>query len=340
MNRFFKKQNMAVLALSFFLISFCYRPVFADECMLVPVGRTVGVTLKLDGVAVSDTAAVKGYDNKSYTPAADAGIKSGDVIKRINGTEIDDVDAFETVVNEQGDMPLKVEYTENGVEKTTDVNAVLSAEDGFYRVGVWIKDAVSGIGTVTYYNPQTREFGALGHEIAETQTSGAVRLSGGEILRAEVVAVQKGERGNPGELIGVFSEGEGKLGSVSSNSSVGLKGTAESNAFESETGAAIPTAQRDEVCEGEAEIAANVENNKTEKYSVEIQKINKDTDNEKGMIIKVTDQRLLDKTGGIVRGMSGCPIIQNGKLVGAVTHVLVNDPTRGYGIFIENMLAE
>ena len=326
MNKLFKKQGITV-GLLLFLVSFCYRPVFASED-LVPVGQTVGVTLKLDGISIADTAEVKDCDGKFCAPAKEAGLKSGDIIKKINGAAVDSVEALEKTVNAQGDKPMNIEYTRNGENKTAEVTAATSADD-----------AVSGIGTITYYNPQTKEFGALGHGISEAPSDGTLEVSGGDVLQAEIVSVQKGERGNPGELIGVFSEGEGKLGTVTSNSSVGLKGTIESDSFAAAAVSAIPTAAKDEVTEGAAEIAANVEKNSVDRYSVEIQKINKDSDDAKGMIIKVTDKRLLEKTGGIVRGMSGCPIIQNGRLVGAVTHVLVNDPTRGYGIFIENMLA-
>ena len=338
MNKLFKKQGITV-GLLLFLVSFCYRPVFALED-LVPVGQTVGVTLKLDGISIADTAEVKDCDGKFCAPAREAGLQSGDIIKKINGAAVDSVEALEKTVNAQGDKPMNIEYTRNGENKTAEVTAATSADDGLYRLGIWIKDAVSGIGTITYYNPQTKEFGALGHGISETPSDGTLEVSGGDVLQAEIVSVQKGERGNPGELIGVFSEGEGKLGTVTSNSSVGLKGKIESDSFAAAAVSAIPTAAKDEVTEGAAEIAANVEKNSVDRYSVEIQKINKDSDDAKGMIIKVTDKRLLEKTGGIVRGMSGCPIIQNGRLVGAVTHVLVNDPTRGYGIFIENMLAE
>jgi stage IV sporulation protein B len=153
-----------------------------------------------------------------------------------------------------------------------------------------------------------------------------------------VVSVQKGGKGNPGELIAVFSEGKGKIGEVQSNSAVGLKGKMEKEGIGMISTSPIPVAKREEVTEGTAEIWANVEEEKVEHFSVEIQKINKDTESAKGMIIKITDERLLGKTGGIVQGMSGSPILQNGKLVGAITHVFVNDPTRGYGIFIENML--
>ena len=340
MEKIYKHRNFRWLCLLFFLISFSCQPAFAAERYLVPVGQTIGITLNIKGVAIVDTSDVKSYDGKNYTPAKDAGFRSGDIIKKINGISVNSVDELENIVNEQGESELEVTFSRQGKEQTQKVNAVLSDADGFYRLGIWIKDAASGIGTITYYDPETNEFGALGHGISETSDSNVMAIQDGEILKANIVSIQKGSKGQPGELIGVFAEGKEKLGSVSANTVVGLKGTLDAAEKTEAIMDAIPVAGRDEAEEGEAEIIANIEGDNKEKYSVEIQKINKDKNDAKGMVIKVTDERLLDKTGGIVQGMSGCPIIQNGKLIGAVTHVLVNDPARGYGIFIENMLSE
>ena len=227
-----------------------------------------------------------------------------------------------------------------GNEKHCRTKAILSQKDGHYRLGIWIKDAASGLGTVTYANPETGDFGALGHSISEGVNEEVLTIQSGEVWKASIVSVQKGSKGQPGELIGVFSEGKEKIGEIQSNTTVGLKGKLDKIENFDVISDAIPVAERDTVCEGEAEILANIEENKIERFSVEIQKINKNESDSKGMVVKITDQRLLSKTGGIVQGMSGSPILQNGKFVGAVTHVFVNDPTRGYGIFIENMLAE
>ncbi len=340
MNQFYPFKKKFCYGLLFLILLLCELPGYADEIQLIPVGQTVGVTLDMEGVTVVDTTDVEDYEGKRHTPAKDAGIRSGDVIEVINGIPITSAKQLEEVVNNQGDQELKVLVKHKGEEKNCNAKAVLSNKDGHYRLGVWIKDAASGIGTVTYFNPKTKEFGALGHGISEASYDEVLQVDGGEVWMANVVSIQKGSKGQPGELVGVFAEGKEKLGEVKSNTKVGLKGVLESSDCLHTNTEPIAIAAREEVYEGKAEILANIEGNQVEQFSVEIKKINKDVTNPKGMVIKVTDPKLLEKTGGIVQGMSGSPIIQNGKFVGAITHVFVNDPTRGYGIFIENMLAE
>ncbi|MBE5039288.1 SpoIVB peptidase [Oscillospiraceae bacterium DSM 107454] len=331
------KNFLAACCLSFLL--FLNQTIgYAKAQVLVPVGQTVGVTLDMEGVTVVDTADVESYDGKKYTPAKDAGIRPGDVIETINGTQMQSAQQLEELVNEQGETDLQVKFRRGEEEKECKVKAALSSLDGHYRIGVWIKDAASGIGTVTYFDPETKEFGALGHGITQQKEQEALPIQGGSILKAAIVSVQKGSKGQPGELIGVFAEDKEKLGSVQSNTMVGLKGVLDGTVKLNASMEPIPVAERTEVTEGAAQILSNIAEDKIEEFDIEIQKINKDEDSTKGMVIHVTDQELLEKTGGIVQGMSGSPIIQNGKLVGAVTHVFVNDPTRGYGIFMDLML--
>lgn len=333
------KKRIGIGLLLFFLVLW-EIPARAEEIQLIPVGQTVGVTLDMEGVTVVDTTDVEDYDGKRYTPAKDAGLRAGDVIESINGITIESAKQLEEVVNNQGNTELDILAKRKGDEKHFHAAAALSNQDGHYRLGIWIKDAASGIGTITYLNPETMEFGALGHGISENANEDALSIQGGEVWMANVVSIQKGGKGQPGELVGVFAEGKEKLGEVQSNTIVGLKGVVEESKHLNIDMNPLQIASRQDVCEGEAEILANVEENRVERFSVEIQKINKDVTSTKGMVVKVTDPKLLEKTGGIVQGMSGSPIIQNGKLVGAITHVFVDDPTRGYGIFIENMLAE
>ena len=335
-----KLKPFLLFLIIIFQTIFTVFSVSAEEKSLIPVGKTIGITLNLSGVIVTDTADVTDYEGNKTSPAKKAGIEPGDSIEKINGYNVMSAKDFEKIINENGASPLNITLTRNGKTKELTVNASLSCIDGFYRIGVWIKDAASGIGTITYVDSSTKEFGALGHAISETPNSTPIPISGGNILDATVVSVQKGEKGTPGELIGVFTDGKEKLGKISSNEPIGIKGTLIDNSNIIERLEKVPIAQRQEVYEGEAEIRSNIEGDKIESFSVEIQKINKDESNTRGMIIKVTDNKLLERTGGIVQGMSGSPILQNGKIVGAVTHVFVNDPTRGYGIFIENMLAE
>ncbi len=311
---------------------------FATE-MLVPVGQTVGVAMDMKGVTIVDIADVEGRDGLC-SPARDAGLRAGDVIESIGGKQIDSARSFEEMVAKAEGKDLEVVVRRGNEKKTCKVQPALSATDQQYRLGVWIKDAASGIGTVTYFDPVSGEFGALGHGISNHADGNAISISGGEIFDARVVSIQKGDKGHPGELVGVFTENDKRLGTVQENTEVGLKGKVEDGITFSSIMDAVPIAMRSEVQVGKAEIVSNIEEGKIEKFQVEIQKINRDVKDPKGMVIKVTDKTLLEKTGGIVQGMSGSPIIQEGKLVGAVTHVFVNDPTRGYGIFMENMLAE
>ena len=338
MENFQQKRRLWAVGLLVFFLILGQTSVFAEGRTLVPVGQTVGVTLDMEGVTIVDTADVESYDGKRYAPAKEAGLKAGDVVEEINGTVIKSAQQLEELVNDQGESTLEVKAKRQGEEKQFQVQAALSSADGHYRMGVWIKDAASGIGTVTYFDPQTREFGALGHGISENPDQEAIPIQGGSILKATVVSIQKGGKGQPGELVGVFTEGKEKLGSIASNTVVGLRGSLDAKAELDTIMEPVPVADRSEAQEGPAEILSNIEGNKVDTFSIEIQKINKDADNTKGMVVKVTDPRLLEKTGGIVQGMSGSPILQNGKLICAVTHVFLNDPTRGYGIFMDLML--
>ncbi len=335
-SRIVKNVISCFLGLS---INFTANIAFAAD-KLIPVGQTVGVTMDMKGITVVDIADVECYDGKCDTPAKDAGIRAGDVIENINGKSVNSANSFEKIVAESKGEELKLTLRRGDEKKTCLVKPSLSSQDGKYRLGVWVKDAASGIGTVTYLNPDTGEFGALGHGISDNSEGNAIQISGGEILDARIVSIQKGGKGQPGELVGVFSEKDRKLGDLTENTEVGVKGVVEEGENLSCIMDEVPIAKRDEVKTGKAEILSNIEEGKIERFEIEIQKINRDTKNPKGMVIKVTDKKLLEKTGGIVQGMSGSPIIQEGKLVGAVTHVFVNDPTRGYGIFIENMLNE
>ncbi len=310
---------------------------FAEE-MLIPIGQTVGITLNMKGITVTDIADIECYDGSVVTPAKDAGICAGDVIKSINGKPMQSVKDFEEFIHVADENNVEIVILRDGKEKSISIQPAQSVADGKFRLGVRVKDAVSGIGTITYYNPNDGSFGGLGHGITE-KTDETSDLFDGEILDARIVSIQKGGKGQPGELVGVFTEQDDVLGIVTKNSEVGIKGTAQSDKSFDRIMEPIPVARRNEVKTGKAEILSNIEEGKIERFSIKIQKINQDSNNPRGMVIKITDDRLLEKTGGIVQGMSGSPIIQDGKLVGAVTHVFVNDPTRGYGIFIENMLS-
>lgn len=327
----FKCFLVLAFASSLLALSSLQMTAFAKE--LIPCGEVVGICIASNGVYVIDTAEFEGVDGVSSSPAADAGICAGDILVSMNGKSITSADTLAKLTDEMGDSPIEVMLNRNGDEKSLTVNVKRSA-DGHFRMGVWIKDCESGIGTMTYVDPETQGFGALGHGICDSGGKTA-QIRDGDVLKADVTSVRRGERGSPGELCGVFSQEADILGEVDVNCDFGVFGTVKQGKFSGET---TETAEREEVVEGEAVILSNFDGGQIAEYSAEITKINKDENDSKGMIIKITDSRLIEKTGGIVQGMSGSPIIQNGKLVGAVTHVFVNDPTRGYGIFIANML--
>ena len=212
---------------------------------------------------------------------------------------------------------------------------VFSAADGSYKIGAWVRDSIQGIGTVTYIDPNSGTFGALGHGVYDADTDMLMDIRGGSLTAAELTGIVKGQKGKAGELTGKIDLQE-KIGVAEENTETGIFGTAEELFLAGET---LPAANRKEIRKGKAEILSDLEGKGVCSYEIEIEGFGKKgSRNHKDMIIRITDERLLRLTGGIVQGMSGSPIIQDGKLVGAVTHVLVNDPTRGYGIFIENML--
>ncbi|MBQ4528690.1 MAG: SpoIVB peptidase [Clostridia bacterium] len=291
-------------------------------------GEAVGINLRTDGVLVAELDSIKTVSGKSVSPARDAGIKSGDIIESINGIKVYKKEEISEIV-ESGDNPLKICGNRNGKNFECEIESVKD-ETGKNAIGIWIRDTVAGIGTVTFYSDNS--FAALGHPICDIDTGKYVSASGGAIYSAAIVGVDKGEKGSPGSLKGIFTTN--KTGEITANSQYGVFGTSVSSKPER-----IPVGKKNEIRCKEAQIVCDIGKG-PEKFDIEIQRIMPESDTSKSMVIHITDKTLLEKTGGIVQGMSGSPILQNGKIVGAVTHVFVNDPTRGYGIFIENMLAE
>ena len=296
--------------------------VFASE-YLIPVGRVVGLDLS------SGTVTVAAFDD-AMPVAKEAGLQAGDQILTINGTRITCAeDVRRALDHSQGAVELVI--SREGAEHTIHLEPQIT-ENG-PRLGVFLRQGITGIGTVTWFDPNTGAFGTLGHGVSDSKGC-LLKMTGGKVYPATVASVQKGKAGAPGQLKGAIS-GDTLLGTVDRNAQQGVFGTARSP-WE---GDAIPTAVWEEIHTGNAAIRSTVTGGEPRDYSVEILKIYSKTKTDgRNFLIKVTDPALLEATGGIVQGMSGSPIIQNGKLVGAVTHVLVNDPTRGYGIFIENML--
>lgn len=323
----------------FLLCVFTHSNVFAEGSSVIPGGQSIGVSLNYDGVYVDDLGEVTTYEGNSISPAKNAGIEPGNIVTKINGKTVKTVDEMIRILNsgptrESIDVTLR---TIDGSEKTVNVISTTDSVDNKIKLGIWAKDAASGVGTVTFLDTNTNEFVAVGHEISDAKTGVPVGNLCGDVFRCEIVGIRKGERGTPGELIGVYSENKLKIGTVTSSNKFGVVGTVTNNENFIAGSEPLEKAANDEVITGEAFIFSNIESSRIEKYSINIEKVCHDSDNGKDIIFRVTDENLLQKTGGIVRGMSGSPIIQNGKIIGAVTHVLVNDPVTGYGVFIDNM---
>lgn len=300
---------------------------------LIPVGDTVGIEIKMDGVLVAEAGEVETASGKA-SPARDAGICPGDIIISVNGRGVSTAAEFLSVSSEFDGSPVELRLRRDGREISFTLNPVESGSGG-WQLGLWLRDGVSGMGTVTFYDPASGTYGALGHGINELRSGELIPVGDGSILDAEVTEVIPGKAGCPGELRGAIDKSH-VLGSLESNDICGIFGHAAPGEFSD--GSPLPVASPEEVVLGDATILADVNGAGTKEYSVEICRVYRDRDDVRSMLIAVRDPELLSITGGIVQGMSGSPILQNGKLVGAVTHVLVNDPTRGYGIFIENML--
>lgn len=296
---------------------------------LVPVGHTIGVKLFSKGVLVVELS-------DGPCPARSCGLKVGDLITKCNGTTIQSTEHMQTLLKENGENELKLQVQRGSQILQMKTNAV-ETEEGTFQLGAWIRDSMAGIGTMTFYDPQSGVFGALGHGVTDTDTAQLMSLSSGAVMASSVKAVKPGEVGQAGELRGSFDLTT-DLGDLFANTDCGVFGTMNQCAYA--TREAMPVAKNSEIHTGEATILANVTGDTVEEYSVEIVKILDSSGDTRNMLIEVTDPDLIEKTGGIVQGMSGSPILQDGKLVGAVTHVLLNDPTRGYGIFIENMLQQ
>lgn len=293
----------------------------ASAKSLVPVGKTVAVKMFSDGVMVVGV-------EEGVTSL----LEKGDVITHINNTEIDTVIQLKEIVNSCDGQELDVRVNRDGHSIKTSVTPITA--DGAYKLGLWIRDSMAGIGTVTFYDPETGQFGALGHGVNDVDTGRLLPLEDGAIMGSAVAAVKKGQSGSPGQLTGSFDDMK-DIGKVTANTEYGIFGVL--NDKSQWNGETLETAEISEIENGHAQIISNVRGDRVEWFDVEIVKQN-DSRDDRNMVIKVTDERLLDITGGIVQGMSGSPIIQNGKLVGAVTHVLVGDPTKGYGVYIKNMM--
>ncbi len=289
------------------------------------------------GIMVLGTGYVNGTENKVYEPAKGI-LQAGDMILQAGGKILKNKEDLMQVVEQNGEKSMEFLVDRNGVQQTVAITPVFSQEDNSCKIGIWVRDSTQGIGTITYFNPDNNTFGALGHGVYDVDTQELMQIKNGQITQSSIIDVKKGEKGEPGALTGNVGR-DLVLGSIAINTEVGIYGTVEDGKQSYFTGKKLPIALQQDIKEGKASILSNIEGEEVKEYDVEIESVNRYSKNEsKGMVIKITDEELLSKTGGIVQGMSGSPILQNDKIVGAVTHVFVNEPTKGYGIFIENML--
>ncbi len=288
-----------------------------------------------DGVLILGTTEIE-TKTGIESPAKISGLREGDIVKKINGEVVSECRDFQKKIANNKTVTLTI--LRNEQEQDITLSPVCN-KDGELKLGLLIRDSMAGIGTITFYDKQTKTFGALGHGICDTNSNVLVPLKEGSVMESKVINVKRGKEGAPGELEGEYNLKE-DFGILFNNTNSGIFGKI-SDDMEFLNKAEIPVAKKSEIKTGPAVILSNIEGNNVSEYSIEILKIYPDSEkNTKNMLIKITDKNLISKTGGIVQGMSGSPIIQNGKLIGAVTHVLVNDPCKGYGIFIENMLSE
>ncbi|MEE0840587.1 MAG: SpoIVB peptidase [Acutalibacteraceae bacterium] len=304
-----------------------------EESYVAVLGTPFGIKMYTDGVLVVDMQEIETLDGKK-SPAKEAGIKIGDYIISVDGEKVSSNEDLGRIFSSGNGEEMSVELRRNSVKHIVRLTPVLSKEDSSYKAGIWVKDSSAGIGTLTFYCPYNNMICGLGHGIYDSDTKEVIDFSRGSLVGADILSIVKGTKGVPGELKGRLSYSS--VATLSANLINGVYGQATCNV---DTKNLTQIAHKQDVKNGPATIISTVDSNGPKAYTCEIKvNTNKVNDTVQDMTVTVTDKALVEKTGGIVQGMSGSPIIQNGKLVGAVTHVLIDDPTKGYGIFAENML--
>lgn len=310
-----------------------------SDIQVIPVGEIVGIKLYTSGVLVVGTSKIEGIDGNQYKPFENCNIQEGDAIIAINGNIVNNTEELINSVNMCNGEKISITYKHQEKEQICEMLPVKDTS-GSYKLGLWVRDSAAGVGTVTFYNDLTQSFAALGHPITDVDTGDIIKTSSGEIDSVNIVAIEKGVSQTPGKIQGIIKRNN-IIGNIYKNTQYGIYGVVKniSNLHIQES-MKMYVAPRQEIELGKAYILSDVEG-EVKKYEIEIEKtfLNNNYDN-KNMVIKIIDERLLEKTGGIIQGMSGSPIIQNDKFCGAITHVLVNNPTLGYGVFADKMIQE
>lgn len=302
---------------------------------VVPLGNAIGLKLYTEGVLVVGMGDINGF--KPYEKTK---IEEGDRIISINNKEIKNTEELIETVNSYQGKELEIKYINNENKEQVESITPVKDTDNEYKLGLWVRDAAAGVGTATFYEPGSGVFAALGHGITDIDTGNLITIANGELVNSNIISVVKGEKGKPGEIRGSI-EGQTKLGDIYKNTVFGIYGKINSDIMMQNTENAIEIMPRNEIKQGKAYIICQLDNEKKDKYEIEIEKVflNNNKDN-KSMLIRITDERLIEKTGGIIQGMSGSPIIQDNKFVGAITHVLVNNPKEGYAVFADMMIKQ
>lgn len=309
------------------------------KTMVVPLGNAIGMKLYTKGVLVVGMSQIETDKNEKKKPYENSGIEQGDTILEINNNIVGNTEELIKEVENSKGNTINIKYLRDDKTMQTDITPVKTKNT--YKIGLWVRDAAAGVGTLTFYEPSTNLFMALGHGISDIDTEEIVNIANGELVTANIVSITKGRKGYPGEIRGTIDEGK-TIGTIYKNTNFGVYGTVKNkNYLEADLTQEMEVAPRNEIKEGKAQIICQLENSTKKKYDIEIEKVYiNNNQNNKSMLIKITDKELLEKTGGIIQGMSGAPIIQEEKFVGAVTNVLVNDPTQGYGVFADIMIKE
>lgn len=344
------KRKLVFITITMLLLTyiFSYQYVIKEQSVRVsnsitkkinPIGRLVGLKLYTKGVLVIGMSEIDGKDGKVYEPYKNSGIQEGDLIKEVNGEKIENTEDLANMLNCSEGRVLDIKYQNNNDDFETKITPVITKEDK-YMIGLWVRDAACGIGTLTYYNKENNSFGTLGHGLVDVDTGKLLNVKNGDIVTSKIVSIVKGERNKAGEIRGIIDDGI-KIGEIEKNTMIGVYGIVTNEEYINKIILPeVSVASRNEIKIGKAKAICQLENDKEpEEYEIEIKKIYKaNSKDNKSMLIKITDKKLINKTGGIIPGMSGTPIIQNGKFIGAITNVLVSNPEVGFAVFADLML--